>query len=335
MNIEKADLERAAIAGLISAAQAELLWQALADRNNNETGADGSVRPRFDLAHVAYYFGALIVISAMGWFLSLSWESFGGGGIFFISLVYAGLFIAAGYNLWHRQNLKVPGGLLVTMAVSMAPLAIYGLLRLTGLWHQGDPGVYQGFHVSVQGSRFLLELGTILSSLVALRFFAFPFLTAPIAFCLWYMSMDLTPRLLGKLEYTWDDRLWVSFWFGLGMLILAYGVDLRCRRRTADYAFWLYLFGMLSFWGGMSLMNTNSEGERFIYCVINLGLMVLSVLLKRRLLIVFGGFWRFGLFRPFSLRGVCQLSTVSLCYGNFGGYNYRPGGSVSALQSSH
>jgi hypothetical protein len=40
-----------------------------------------------------------------------------------------------------------------------------------------------------------MEVGTVAAGLVALRYFRFPFLTAPIAFALWFMSMDLTPLI--------------------------------------------------------------------------------------------------------------------------------------------
>lgn len=283
MQMSKEDLRWAASQGVISPQQAEALWEALERR--------GSGRPKFDLAHVAYYFGALIVISAMGWFMTLAWERFGGGGIFLISAVYALCFVLAGRTLWFKQNLKVPGGLLFTMAVCMTPLGIYGLERLAGIWPQGDPGPYRGYHVWVKGSWFLMEVGTILAGLIALRFVRFPFLTAPIAFSLWYMSMDLTPLLLGKLEFSWDERLWVSFWFGLAVLMVSYFVD---RRTQEDYAFWGYLFGMLSFWGGLSLMQTGGELGKLVYALINAGLMLLSVLLDRRVFIVFGALGVFG-----------------------------------------
>ena len=52
--------------GVISRGQAEDLWRALE--------GSASERPRFDLPHVAYYFGALVVISAMGWFMTLGWD---------------------------------------------------------------------------------------------------------------------------------------------------------------------------------------------------------------------------------------------------------------------
>jgi hypothetical protein len=283
MNVSKDDLTWAASEGVISPQQGEALWRALERRQ----GAG----PKFDLPHVAYYFGALIVIGAMGWFMNLGWERFGGGGIFLISAVYALCFVLAGRTLWYKEKLQVPGGLLFTMAVCMTPLAIYGLERLTGIWPQADPGVYRGYHIWVKGSWFLMEVGTILAGVVALRFIRFPFLTAPIAFSLWYMSMDLTPLLFGQTDFTWNQRLWVSLWFGLAVLLVSYIID---RRTEEDYALWGYLFGMLAFWGGLSLMESGSEFRRLLYCLINIGLILLSVLLDRRVFIVFGSLGVFG-----------------------------------------
>lgn len=283
MNLSKDDLKWAASQGLITMVQAENLWNRLENRS--------SVRPRFDLAHVAYYFGALLVLSAMGWFMTRAWEQFGGGGLTLISVLYALCFILTGRNLWYRENLRIPGGLLFTLAVGMAPLAIYGIERLIGIWPQGDPGIYRDYHIWVKGSWFLMEVGTILAALITIRFIRFPFLTAPIAFSLWYMSMDLTPLLFGRMEFSMEERLLVSLWFGLAVLLVAYLID---RRGKEDYAFWLYLFGMLSFWCGLSLMNRDTEFQRSIYGVVNLGLMVLSVLLERRVLMVFGALGVFG-----------------------------------------
>lgn len=283
MRISKDDLAWAVSQRVLSSEQAESLWKALESR--------GGTKPRFDLAHVAYYFGTLVVMSAMGWFMTLGWERYGGAGIFIISIVYAFLFVLAGHNLWHKENLKIPGGLLFTLAVWMTPLAIYGLERMTGMWPQGDPGSFRDYHVWVRGSWVLMETGTIAAGLVALRFIRFPFLTFPIAFSLWYMSMDLTPLLFGKNESSWDERLWVSVWFGLIVLLVSYFIDQRTRE---DYAFWGYLFGLLAFWFGLSLMETGSEFNKFVYCLINLVLILLSPLLERRAFIVFGSLGVFG-----------------------------------------
>jgi hypothetical protein len=292
--INKKDLNWAALEGLISPEQVDLLWQGLLKHTGD--------RPKFDAAHVAYYFGAAIIIGAMTAFMGLAWEAYGGGGIFAISLLYIILFVLTGYNLWYTQNRKVPGGLLVTIAVCIVPLAIYGLQRMIGMWPQGDPGTYRDFHIWVKGSWAFMEVGTIAAGVLALQFFRFPFLIAPISFMLWYMSMDLTPLLFGKIDYTWEERVLVSFWFGLAMLLVAYWIDLRSRRRNGDFAFWLYLFGLIAFWGSLPLMRENTELSRFFYCVINVGLIVLSVLLQRKQFALFGGLGVFGYLSDLSWR---------------------------------
>jgi hypothetical protein len=183
------------------------------------------------------------------------------------------------------------GGLLFTLAVWMTPLAIYGLERATGVWPQGAPDNFQSYHIWVKGSWILMEVGTIIAALITLKFIRFPFLTFPIAFSLWYMSMDLTPLLFGKPEFTWQQRLWVSLFFGLLILLATYLID---RRTRDDYAFWGYLFGLMAFWGGLSLMESGSEWKKFLYCLLNVGLIILAVFLQRRVFAVFGGCGVFG-----------------------------------------
>lgn len=279
MNLSKEDLSWAAKEGLISAEQVDPLWQKLQTRDTSST------KSKFDVASVAYYFGALIVMSAMGWLMTLGWEQFGGIGIFLLASCYAVLFALAGRTLWYKEKLAIPGGLLFTLAVWMTPLAIYGLERATGIWPQGAPANFQSYHIWIKGSWILMELATIVAGLVALKFIRFPFLTFPITFSLWYMSMDLTPLLVGKPDFSWNDRLWVSLCFGLLMLLVTYLIDGRTRD---DYAFWGYLFGVMAFWGGMSLMESGSELKKFLYCLINLGLIFLAVFLRRRVFVIFG-----------------------------------------------
>ena len=284
MRLFRKDLDWAASEGVIDDAQAEALWQALTRRDEN--------KPKFDLIHVAYYFGALLVIGAMGWFMGNAWEAFGGGGIFLISLAYAAAFLTVGSLLWRGPSLRVPGGLLITMAVCMTPLAVYGLQRWAGVWGFDDPGEYRDFHRWIRGGWFAMEIATLGAGLLALRFFRFPFLTAPIAFVLWFLSMDLTPILSGGgFSFTSTLRLEVSLWFGVAMIAGAYCID---RRTEEDYAFWVYLFGLFAFWGGLSLMNSDSEISKFLYCLINVALMWLSIFLGRRAFMVFGALGVFG-----------------------------------------
>lgn len=138
-----------------------------------------------------------------------------------------------------------------------------------------------------------MEMGTITTGVIALRARRFPFLTAPIAFSLWFMSMDVAPLLYGNTTVTGNEREWVSVGFGLVILLVAYFVDLRVRAGE-DFSFWGYVFGLMAFWGGLSVMDSGSELSRFIYCLINIGLISLSVVLRQRVFIVFGSAGVFG-----------------------------------------
>src|SRR5919108_4048491 len=137
MQIEREDLDAAVAQQILAAEQAGALWRFLDEKH--------PARARFTGLNVAYYFGALVVIAAMGWLMTLGFERMGPWAVFVIAVGYAVLFAAYGTKLWRTPDLKIPGGLLYTMAVSMTPLAIWGLEKGTGFWPDGDPGSYRHF----------------------------------------------------------------------------------------------------------------------------------------------------------------------------------------------
>ncbi len=279
MHIDKSDLLLAAAEAGISQRQADELWTALAAKAKPGT--------KFDISQVLYYIGAMMVMVAMGWFLGLGWEHFGDKGIFVIALAYMALFVVAGHALWRKDDLKVPGGLFITVAVVLIPLAIYAFQRMTGWWVFDNPGQYHDYYTWVRGGWFLMEVGTLIGGCVAVSFYRFPFLTAPLFFTLWFMSMDITPLLFKGSADLWTDRLWVSIVFGLAMLVMAYLID---RKTQADFAFWGYFFGTLAFWFGISLFETKSEFWNFLYCLINIVLVLMSVFFDRKVFLIFGAF---------------------------------------------
>ncbi|WP_146180170.1 DUF2157 domain-containing protein [Opitutus sp. ER46] len=270
--------ESARLSG-ISREQAEILWAKLQPKPN-ETQA-----PKFDAENVAYYFGALIIIGAMGWFMTNAWDYLDGLGLAIVALAYATLFYLIGARFWNTAHRRVPGGLLLTAAVCMTPLAVYGIERATGFWPVADPGGYSRFHPYVNGSWLVMEASTVLVGLFTLRKWRFPFITAPIAYALWYASMD-APELFFTQPLSGDEKKFFSVAFGLLMLGFTYLADLR--RKQEDLTFWGYLFGLLTFWGGLTAMNSSSELGKFIYFLINLGLVATAVILRRRTFILFG-----------------------------------------------
>jgi len=276
MKFTKSDLDWATEQGIISPEQNAALTAAFDGRWQN--------RASLTLANLFYYLGGLTIIASMSLYVGLNWEDLGGVGHLTVSLVYGGGLLASGHLLWSRRGRRIPGGILVTAAVCMIPMLVYALHELTGWWVMGDPGDYREFHIWIRSGWAVMEFATAAGALIALRFYRFPFLTMPLAFVFWYFSMDLTAVLYGP-SFSMQQRCWVSVFVGLAMLAAAFGVD---RRTREDFAFWGYLFGMLAFWGGLSTLNSDSELSRFLYCLINVGLMLVSVLLQRRVFVVFG-----------------------------------------------
>ena len=281
MKITEKDLDRAVAEAGLPPEHSQLIWKQL-----QVPGVHGSFEP----AQVAYFFGALLVIGAMGWFMTRGWDSFQGWQLSALAMGYAAIFITVARPLWKQPLFRVPAGLLVTIAVCMTPLAVYGIERQIHLWPSLDPGSYTRFHPYIHASWVLMEIGTVLAVLVALRFFKFPFLTAPAYYALWYMSMDTTALIFGR-SWQWQDECLISAIFGAIMLLVAYSVD---RKMEVDYSFWGYLFGLMTFTGGLSCMNSGSELAKFGYFVVHLGLIFVSLLLQRRVFLIFGAFGVFG-----------------------------------------
>ncbi|MDF0729852.1 DUF2157 domain-containing protein [Pseudomonas entomophila] len=270
------DLARAVSAGVLQPGQDRALLDFL--RQQPQT------RGSFQLAHVAFYFGALLIMGALGWLLTEAWMRIGDTALLAIALLYIATLTLFALSL-QRRSQPIAAGVLATVAVSIVPLAVFAIQRLAGWWPLDDAQVdYHQYYTYVQGGWLAMEAATVVAGLLMLRLVRFPFIVMPIAVALWFMSMDLSEWVHGEV-FSWEQRRSVSLWFGLGLLGVFLLVDGRTRR---DYAFWGYLAGLMAFWGGLTLMNSDSELGKLLYCLINLGLMGLAVLLRRPLFMVFG-----------------------------------------------
>ncbi|CAM4063776.1 hypothetical protein D3C81_664190 [compost metagenome] len=271
------DLARAVSAGVLNPGQD----QALIEFFKRQPQAQAS----FQLAHVAFYFGALLIMAAMGWLLSEAWMRVGDSALLLVALIYIGVLTLGGL-LMQRRGQIIPAGVLAAVAVSIVPLAVFAVERITGFWPLDDAqGNYHNYYTYVQGGWLLMEAATVLAGLLMLRLIPFPFIVMPIAVALWFMSMDLSEWFYGE-AFDWNQRRTVSLWFGLATLLVFLVVDGRTRQ---DHAFWGYLAGLLAFWFGLPLLDTDSEWDKALYCLINLGLMGVALLLRRPLFMVFGG----------------------------------------------
>lgn len=277
------DLRAASSAGVLTPAQLDSLLAFLGTR----PAATQATGPKFDLVHVLWYAGALIVISAMGLFSTLAFSQMGGRALALTALVYAALFAWAGDHLWSVRKLQTPGGLLIAVAVSMAPLAVYGVQDALGLWSKfGKPGEARDFYIWVKGSWMFMEIAAIAAAAIALRFYRFPFIVFIAAFALWFLSMDIVPWITGSQFGNWEVSRKVSIWFGLG--IVAVAILVNVRQRSGDFAFWLYLFGVMTFWGAITATSNGTALDKALYCAMNVGFLFLAVFLGRRVFAIFG-----------------------------------------------
>jgi hypothetical protein len=277
MQLNRSLLKDAVDNGLIDEHQAEQLWQFVSERTKDT--------PHFGFVQVLYYLGGLIAIGAMSLFMTLGFNLFGGWGMFFIALAYAGI------GLWLtefflKRHLPIPAGIMSTLVVVLTPLAVFGLQTALGWW--ATEVAYRDYHTQIDWKWLFMELATLACGATVLWRYRLPFSVMPIAVTLWYMSMDLVPFILGDNNTDWALRKLVSLWVGLLMVLLAFWVDIRSRH-SKDYAFWLYLFGTMTFWGGLSLMRYDNELNNVLYLGINLAMVATGAILSLRVFAVFGG----------------------------------------------
>lgn len=297
LSLTPSDIYLAAEQGVLPQDDAERLVRWGYEQRFNRTGLAEPAAPvveqrsGLNLVTVAYYFGAMLMISACAWFLGDKWNSLGSPGILATVILY--MMIAGSLGWWLRnKGYIIGGGLLITVTVCLVPLLTYAIEDITGLWPSKYPGAYDGYYVWINGSWIVVELATIVVAAVALRVVRFGFLTAPIAFSFWFLSMDLASLITKNANLSWETEEWLSVGVGLCTLLVGYGLDRSLHKpgesRSEDFAFWCYLFGMMAFWGGLTSMNGRSEWMRVWYALLNVAFIGLAVKLRRATFLVFG-----------------------------------------------
>ena len=278
MKINRDALNQAATHGLISTQQASELWDFLSRKSANT--------PAFTPIHILYYLGGCIAIGAMTLFMNLGWETFGGEGLAFIALAYALISLAFAEYFQKQKKLHIPTGIMATLAVAMAPLGVYGIQTQLGLFD--SPTNYQSLHKFIDSRWITIELATVAAGLLALWRYRLGFILMPISVALFYLSMDLAPWFTKHNQNYWDLHPLIARWFGLGMLVVAFITDLK-DRSDKDYAFWLYLFGVMTLWGGVSHSHSGLLSMKLLYLGFNLLLIAVGTCLMRKVFVVFGG----------------------------------------------
>ncbi|MGH8807210.1 MAG: DUF2157 domain-containing protein [Noviherbaspirillum sp.] len=293
MKFKREDLQAAADAGVLNPAEIDGLLAFLSQRYAQSPQHTA----RFSGTHILYYLGGMLAICAASLFANLAVEAFGMGALLLLSVLYALAAIGIAVKL-EKHGFGIPAGIFATLAIALVPLAVYALQHVLGFWADGTHAQhYRDYHRYIDWRWLVMELATLAAGVALLWRFRYPFLTMPIAVTLWYMGMDIVPALVMQAGgdpdnwfggATWELRKKVSLAFGLVMLLFAFWVDLRSRKGK-DYAYWLYLFGLLTFWGALSMMHAGGLAGKLLYLALNFGLVFIGAVLGRRVFAVFGG----------------------------------------------
>jgi len=236
--LDRQRLEAAAEAGIITRDQAMRLAAFLAQKPAAPADATPDMAAdqptRFDVSHLLWYAGALIVIGAMTIFSAIAFRQAGPQALTWTAVAYAVGFVVMGRHFWNRPGLRTPGGLLIACAVAMAPLAIYGIQGRWVVWPDLDNNHadYPSFFAWLSASWVYMSLGAIVAGGVALAFFPFPFIIVILAVAAWLLAIDLVPWLLPA--YSADTDLQASVWFGMATIALAWLLPSEARLHAIE-----------------------------------------------------------------------------------------------------
>ena len=233
--------------------------------------------------NILYYGGGLLIMSALTWLLVSNWDDFGAIGILIVSVSYLIVFLCAGYFLYYRKKILLPGGLLFCVAICVIPLLVFSIMRFFNFWPVET--TYNDFYFWVKGKWIIIEIATILFALLVLLKTKFPFIVFIIACALWFMSMDIVPIIYSENTMTWTNRSDISQLFGIAMVFVSYLLDLKSKKR---YSFWLYLFGLITITSGFSVFYNSDSGSLVTLLIVHLIMIILSLFLEQPVFIVFG-----------------------------------------------
>lgn len=276
-------LNRGVARGVITPEQAEALLAL------DATEARAPEAPRgFNGIAVAYAIGAIVVLSAFGWFMVDRWQVLGPGGLFGLSVAYAVIFLGVAHVL-KREGFQFARGVAMLLAVSMAPIAMWAVLLWTGAWTPEHDRICRAVEHPFgycQGQPMAVELAAVAAALVAMRQLAFSPFMIPIA----VVAITLPERLLREAVFVGppDGAAGGWRWVMIASVLAAASYTMDRRRRGEDYAFWLWLSAAFAAFVGVTMLFVSDSDVRWALGPVALLMLMASVMLRRRVLLVLG-----------------------------------------------
>ena len=261
---------------------------------------------------VAYALGALLVLFACGWFLVDRWARLGPWGVLGVALLYGGVLLAA--ERWLRgRGFTLAADICAALVVSLSPLVAWPFLSLSGRWPDpprhdpvtGDPLLRDTAWMAWQW--LILELVMLLTALATLRRRAMVTVTWPLAGALAGAALHLSiiARSFGGSN---ASEQWMILAGGFAILLVAERVERWQRgpqRRGAaavaadgterragpgDYANAFWVIGLAGTTLGYMVLwlRADDSAWRHLLLPTALGLVALSLYVRRRTVLLFG-----------------------------------------------
>jgi hypothetical protein len=168
------------------------------------------------------------------------------------------------------------------LATCAAPLAVRAAQQAAGV-----TGVAQApvdLDILLASPTFPAAAAWVVAVALALLATGAPFLSAVLVAAVWIAAMEAAPLAFGEAP-TWGQRGIASA--AVGYLALSAGVILD-RRTRRDHAGWLYLAGLIAFWGGLLSVHPSGSLSVAVGALGNAALILAALALRRRIFAVFG-----------------------------------------------
>jgi hypothetical protein len=217
----------------------------------------------FSAAQVAYYFGAAIVLVAMGWLVAIVSSTYGSGALLTMSLLYTAIFTVGGWMFASQRDMRVPGGLLYALATVMTPVTVSAF---------GET-----FHTHLSSGAnttlpfvALFVVGVLYTQVTRIAFVSLPALIAG-----WFAAVSAAEWLLPGSNLTWETT---SILYGIAALVTSFVMD---GRSEEDYSYWGYAIGAIATFTGLTMLD-KSGGAYALYAAGGIVSMLVSVVLARK-----------------------------------------------------